>query len=566
MLTDALRTMPPTVEMLVLALHGGPVLLTRTERVSESGPRGRDRDLYDDLDQADMLMVPPPIYRDDKNPLLWQRSARPASLVFGNSAGAQASPPLNRSEAKLIRALVLAPDNSGAALAAFRVEKNALRELLGWKENTLAPALARLKKRDALRNGLSTAGRGRSEVWLDQRVVRADTLEVAAAMHTARLERNPQRKAYALFSAERAYYYAWRLTPPAVIDAAIHAPSAEKEDMELRRIVDNRWRIRQEYLNLLLEQGHYDRMITLYRLWQEYYENDLQYMRHPGANAHLPRDVFFGLPCRLRDERDRDTDAMEALGGLVLARHGRRTLQAAAAQTIQVDWSRADIQAILARVSGRPTPAADQESERLTQQFPTPQAEAEDLALSWEEIDALTRAVLNSLLTTATPGHPNYPEGAHPGHYHVVAALGRSGALLAAAVAEALECRYMGWIAISASRPPKAAVAPASVIRGVEFPLIRARRVVVVDGAVQTGETVIEAVDQVWKHYPDADITVATYVLNERGRQRVADSDVVAQREDEGRYLRWAAGVSVDPGTQNMRRILFPWKRYTAKN
>lgn len=541
--------MPRTVKIQVLALHGGPTLLTRTEGASDPGPRsGRDRDLYDHLVQANMLMVPPPIYQDDKQPELWQRSTRPASLVFGTGGSA---PPLNRSEADLIRALVLAPESSGTALAAFRVHRSALCQTLGWKENTLGPALTRLRKREGFQGGLRTGGRGRGEVWLDQTVIRADTLEVAAAMHTARLERDPQRKAYALFSAERAYYYSWRLTPPAVVDAAINATADELTKLMLQQIVDTRWRIRLAYLNLLNEQGHYDRMITLYRLWREYYQNDLKYMQDPNKHNDLPRDVFFGLPCRLPAEDGKDVDAIDLLGELRFRGQGHRTLRKAAEEGIQVDWSATNIEAILRRVTETSAQAVP----------PTSQPKSDDVVLSWQDVDTLTRAILHSLLEGQSDEHPE----ADPGHYTVVVALGRSGAILATAIAETLECRYMGWIAISTSRPTGPELSSEAVIRGTEFPLVRARRVIVADGVVRTGAVVLRAVEQVWKHYPDADVTVATYVLTDQGRDHVSSSDLVASQKEQGRHLLWAKGIHLDLGNSTRRNVRFPWKSYAVR-
>jgi orotate phosphoribosyltransferase-like protein len=609
---DALRSVPQ-VEGLILTLHGGPVIAEWTEKSNRTSHPSNISGRIGSTEDDEIVVRKPRILLDDKNPENWSLVTYPREALEFAPAEVRENVhhwkhepdrrPLEPDESRILRSLLLnrwtqgdqeevdpaiateyllgtrsvRPDALKAALKVVNI-KSKMSQFTGGK-----------RPRPLLNRAIMTPRQQKAGYRLNQDVLRADTAEVSAAIRAACLESDPYPQSYAWLAAERVFYYSWRLTPSWVTDWAAHADDFTKRTMGLHRIVRTRWWVRRELLKTLAAVGYHDRMVTFYHLWQEYYDNGLKYRLNPDWYAEtepgfpFPRDEFFGYG---PDPDDSRVEPFEWLGQTRTPR-GTRLIDAAR-QTVEVvpalPWRQVRGSALVdgpaagSNLTGGPAPEASEDStlsaeqadlrtahdiERqvrrvaqthLTRPERSPDAEhssgpmGQQVEVTGEALQALTRIILRSLLRRSSP-----PMAL--GHFQVVLALGRSGGPLATALSEALQCREMGWAAIA--RAERSGQSEAGVnITGLEFPLIRARRVLLVDSVVSTGATVERVLQEVSGYYRDAEVTVATYLLYNAARERIDRLD-----KKPFRGLQWAPGAHVALPPAN--RLLLPWKNLT---
>jgi len=124
--------------------------------------------------------------------------------------------------------------------------------------------------------------------------------------------------------------------------------------------------------------------------------------------------------------------------------------------------------------------------------------------------------------------------------FDVLVAVGRHGCLLSTALCEILGTRLMGTLAMS--RYLKGDNETSAYIRGVELPLVNARRVLLCDDVIKSGRTVDLAIrDIISEAYPKAEIHVAAFLAHDETIQVKQPS-----KKSLHSTVEWWAGLSID--------------------
>lgn len=375
--------------------------------------------------------------------------------------------------------------------------------------------------------------RGAGVVALNLQWVRCDWFEVLAAEETFELTKDAYDRVHALSMAERAFVESARLTPPEVIAKAVKKPS---EFGYLEWVVDKRWKLRQKYLQTLLEIDHTDTIVAEYRLWRDIARAGTRGFPIRGGC----RDEFFGFNTHLVSPDGESLPALEALGRMVVGSRGK-TLHKAV-----LDGPRRVARPERSALSRLQDDAKTAEAAGRLSRRNGPRGSLARMSIEWNDLDILVRELVLRLRKLDRKGF--VPQ--------VVIGLGRGGGLVAASVSEALRCRATGSISIDRYVYEGSEGSGEMHVRGADLPDRRACRVVVCDDVIAAGDTVREAIDSaVRPRYPKAEVIVCGLVLNRWGKERNKEAGE-----------KWVGALEVDVDVDKGERVWFDfcWKTLDA--
>lgn len=366
-------------------------------------------------------------------------------------------------------------------------------------------------------------------IYLDATGVRVDWFEVLGARHSARQDVEPDQyqQGHALFMAEQAFVRSSQRTPAEMkeglrslveearsVEADSRSPRQKNDLDHAEKVVSTRWNVRSDYLDALRAIGHADRMVMEYRLWS----------RRSGLPDQLdqdePRDEMLGIGWI-----DNASGQAESPLGSLGDRHlPDGTRLATAAQSRR----------------GNLSPVPNDVDEDLVERIRRATETDCPIEVYWAQMRALTVDIARQLADArgrrTADADPMLPV------FDVVIAVGRGGALLATAMCQVLGVRLMGTMAMSRYADPTSQKGTAPYIRGVEFPLVNARRVLVCDDVIKSGNTIKIAIDEIQRNYPQAEIHVAAYI----GHADTMSANAAPGGRDDRAAPQWYAGRSID--------------------
>ena len=304
----------------------------------------------------------------------------------------------------------------------------------------------------------------KDRVWLDKGVVESDWWQFREALGAGKRKKHtdPYRASHHFYAAERAFVRSRRLMETRcrwILDEARANPP-----LYLKDLVAARWDNRRDIVRSLRTIGHVDRAVLEYEIYEE----------------TLERDDFFGYVVPHQELHDLGTETIDlAAGSTTLAARLRqdRGAMLSVPDDARVEEHRIGVTDALKRTR------EDRGIER---------GRRRGAVLDWDDVNRLFDLLLKRLVDAAGEFRP-----------HVVVGIGRDGTVPATMLSHALECRLQGWIAVSRYQYGVASE-HASKVREVELPLVRARRILLVDDLLFSGRSTIAAIERLRHAYPDA--------------------------------------------------------------
>lgn len=294
-----------------------------------------------------------------------------------------------------------------------------------------------------------------------------------------------------------------------------HEHSRRSDTVEA--MVQKRWMLRRNYLEALRDIGHSSRMITEYRLWRAFSSSSDDARWDPTV------DMSFAAESSEQRLRLRPSEQLDTMGKLLIP-----------AQASSFEGKPRPL-AVAAEAAPYPTPFMDDgDFQRL--KIRVTDLTTDRVSITWSEVECLISRLMSALY-----GLPDFPP-------QVVVALGRSGALPAAAVSHIIDCRLLGWVAVSRYRRVVAAgeALHEPYIRGRELPVLRATSVLVMDDVLDSGRSARTVIDRVLSRtYPEATFVVGGLVLYDHSQERQCAGE------------HWIGGVRVQERSRPW--LDFPW-------